>query len=87
MKNTCVPIIRDIINSEIPVIKQMIQDECWYEGQRRGHSVDEAEISARINEILIEVGEKMKNKAVKELIEAKCEEHGHDCSKCPYYKK
>ena len=87
MNKTCVPNIRDIINSEIPVIKKMIQDECWYEGQRRGHAVDEAEISSRINDILIEVGEKIKNKAVEELINSKCEEHDHDCSKCPYFRK
>lgn len=45
----------EFIRSEISDIEQIIRDECWLEGERRGGPVDskEAIIQARVADIIL----------------------------------
>jgi len=61
---------RLIIQEQIPIIRKMIQDECWYEGQRRHSPVDpdDPQIRQRVGEIIMQCGAKMREEATERLL-------------------
>lgn len=62
-------IARKIIELEIPVIRKMIEDECWYEGERRKAPVapNDPVIRKRIAELIMAHGETMRAEAMKRI--------------------
>jgi len=84
MNTFCRPPSTDIIKSEIPIVKKLIEDECWYEGQRRGRAVKEHEILDKLTDILNKAGNRIKNEVIEELRAKKCKEQKYDCSTCSY---
>ena len=45
----------EIIRAELPEVAAIIRDECWLEGERRGHAVDPADVSVqqRVAELIL----------------------------------
>ena len=45
----------EIIRAELPEVAAIIRDECWLEGERRGHAVDPVDVSVqqRVAEIIL----------------------------------
>ena len=80
----CQPTSLDVIKFEIDIVRKMIRDERWYEGERQHHEVSEKEIERKINELILVHGEKMRNETVKILISEMCVKMNHECKKCPY---
>jgi hypothetical protein len=53
----------ELIQAEIPHVQQIVQDECWLEGERRGMAVDPCEevIQERVAEIILSgIGEQLR---------------------------
>ena len=80
----CQPTSLEVIKFEIDIVRKMIRDERWYEGERQHHEISEKEIENRINELVLKHGEKMRDETVKELISRMCMKMNHDCKNCPY---
>ena len=60
---------RAIIEEQIPIIKRMIEDECWYEGERRNSPVkpDDPAIKKRVAELVMAHGAQMRLEAMERL--------------------
>lgn len=45
----------DVIRAEIPDIQSIVDDECWFEAERRGHAVDrhDPQVQQRVAEIIL----------------------------------
>ena len=45
----------DVIRAEIADVQSIVEDECWFEAERRGHAVDrhDPEVQKRVAEILL----------------------------------
>ncbi len=45
----------DVIRAEIPDVQSIVEDECWFEAERRGHAVDrhDPEVQKRVAEIIL----------------------------------
>ena len=52
----------DIIRAELPVVKQIIQDEIWLEGERRGCSVSSYDpvVTKHVADVLFRNGERIR---------------------------
>jgi hypothetical protein len=51
-----------IISREIPIIQKIIQDETWFEGERRGCFVspDDPVVVDHVSEIILRIGREMR---------------------------
>ena len=60
-----------IISAEILVIEKMIDDECWYEGERRHTYVpkDDKIVQQHIREIIMLVGHIIREETIKNIEE------------------
>jgi len=57
----------EIIRAEIPEVAAITRDECWLEGERRGHPVDPADVRVqqRVAELILNgVGLQLRNHCV-----------------------
>jgi hypothetical protein len=55
----------EIIRAEMQDIAQIVCDECWLEGERRGHGVEPGDrvVQARVAELILsEVGDRLRHK-------------------------
>ena len=52
-----------VIDRQLPVIKKIIQDETWLEGERRGGPVppDDRVVRARVCEIVLRIGQQLRD--------------------------
>lgn len=80
--DNCEPDSRTIILVQVPFIQKIIDDECWYEGERVHHTVYERDIEDRICKIILSEGEKLRKRAI-DTIRNNCNK---DCKKCNFYK-
>ena len=57
------------LHAELPLIRKIIENETWLEGERRGHSVDEKdpEVLLHVIEIIQTNGQKMRDFVQKNL--------------------
>jgi hypothetical protein len=57
-----------IVLQEIPVIRKIIQDEIWLEGERRGCPVapTDAKVRQRVCEIVLNVGQQLREAIARE---------------------
>ena len=57
------------LKAELPLIRKIIEDETWLEGERRGHSVDEKdpEVLLHVIEAIRLNGQKMRDFVQKNL--------------------
>ena len=78
----CQPSNKEILLKEIPFVEQIIQDECWYEGERQHHNINEAEIFNKLFDIIQREGETLRKLAILQ-IQNECNK---DCQNCPFYK-
>ena len=60
---------REIILHQRVFVERILRDETWYEGERRGCFVPENDpvVQHRLGEIILEVGESLRNDAVESL--------------------
>ena len=58
-----------IVSRELPIIRKIIQDETWLEGERRGCAVSPADHVVRENvcRILLRVGQQLRDAASQSL--------------------
>jgi hypothetical protein len=51
-----------IVSQEIPIIQKIIQDETWFEGERRGCFVspDDPVVVDHVSEIILRIGSDMR---------------------------
>ena len=58
-----------VICREIPVIQKVIQDETWYEGQRRGCYVspDDPVVCENVCEIILRIGVELRERVLAQL--------------------
>ena len=61
----------DIYKEQIPVIRKMIEDECWYEGERRKSQVNPTDpaIILKVGQIVMEHGARMRLEAMARIME------------------
>lgn len=71
----------EILKEELPVIRKMVQDECWYMGEALKRPVDQNEVQGIVNKIVLTAGEQMREEAVEKLKATKC---CGDCTVCKY---
>ena len=74
----------EILKEELPVVKKIIEDECWYKGERVHRPVQPAEVETEVDKIVLKDGEKLRIDAVEKIKKKKCI---HNCDKCKYHKK
>jgi hypothetical protein len=51
-----------VVSQEIPIIQKIIQDETWFEGERRGCFVssDDPVVIEHVSEIVLRIGSEMR---------------------------
>lgn len=56
----------EIIRAEIPLIQKIIQDETWYEGERRRCPVDsrDSTVRMRVVDVILRCGDKLWDEAL-----------------------
>jgi len=74
----------EIIKKEIPIVEKIIRDECWLKGEKEHRQIDPIEVEAIVDNIVLEVGDKMRDEASELIKLEKCKK---DCTKCPYFYK
>ena len=74
----------EILKREIPMIRKIVQDECWLMGERMNRPVEPKEVEKVVASIVMKVGEKMRVEAVKELKSEKCI---RNCDQCQWRPK
>lgn len=74
----------EILKKEIPVIRKITQDECWYLGEKLNRPVDPKEVEKNVTNIVLNIGEKLRVDAIKQLKSERCI---NDCSKCKWKSK
>lgn len=72
----------EILKEEIPIVEKMVQDECWYQGERVHHPVDPREVEPKIEKIILEAGHEMRKEAIVKIKSKKCI---NDCTKCNWH--
>lgn len=62
---------QEIMKEQITVVKKITQDECWYEGQRRGCKVSEKDriVQHNVGAVIMINGSQMSKDAEKRLTE------------------
>ena len=55
-----------IISAEIPIVNKIIDDECWYEGERRNMYVprDDKIVQEHVIDIIIHTGHTIREEAI-----------------------
>ncbi len=63
----------EIIKAQISTVTKIINDETWYEGERRHCPVESSDfaVKEKVNKIILECGEQMRRDAVKKLDDMK----------------
>ena len=62
----------EILKAEIPVLKKIEADECWYLGERLNREVNPVEVQVYISHILMKIGEDMRIDAIMKLKSENC---------------
>lgn len=83
--NKCSPKSIDVIKAETDIVRKMIQDECWYEGERKNREISDKEVEERINKLVFNNGEQIRDDVVNKLKNDMCKKMKNDCSNCPYH--
>ena len=71
----------EILKREIPMIRKIVQDECWYLGEKMNRPVSPREVEQIVAKIVLKIGEQLRIEAITQLKSEKCI---HDCQKCKW---
>ena len=62
----------EILKAEIPVLKKIESDECWYLGEKLHREVKPIEVQSYIAAIIMKIGEDMRIDAILKIKAEKC---------------
>ena len=64
------PSARELIEAQIQMVEKIIDDEVWYEGERRQCQVDRNDLTVkrRVNQVIMECGHEMRERAKRMLM-------------------
>ena len=59
----------EIIRCQVGAVEEIVRNETWYEGERRGGFVshDDPVVQVRVSEILLDIGGEMRSVVVRQL--------------------
>jgi len=62
---------QEVMIRQLPEVEKIVNNETWYEGERRGHFVpsDDPVVQEKVVEVLLKIGGRMRKKALEQILE------------------